>query len=83
MSQNVQLSDLTTGQVIYPETTISQVKDLESTINGLATKQDVEDVKVEILGDDLTETFDTLKAVQDWADEHGTEYAELVVRCRR
>lgn len=38
----------------------------------------VADVKAEILGDDLTETFDTLKAVQDWADEHGTEYAALV-----
>ena len=38
----------------------------------------LETLKSDILGDDLTETFDTLKAVQDWADKHGTEYAELV-----
>lgn len=44
----------------------------------LATKNDLSQLKTDILGDDLEETFDTLKAVQDWADEHGTEYAELV-----
>lgn len=43
-----------------------------------ATPDDIQQVKSEILGDDLTDTFDTLKAVQDWADEHGTEYAQLV-----
>lgn len=44
----------------------------------IATKDDLAQLKTDILGDDLEETFDTLKAVQDWADEHGTEYAELV-----
>lgn len=50
--------------------------------NYLATNESVDSklsqLKSDILGDDLEETFDTLKAVQDWADEHGTEYAELV-----
>lgn len=44
----------------------------------LATQDDLSNLKLDILGDNLEETFDTLKAVQDWADEHGTEYAELV-----
>ena len=78
MSQNVQLSDLTTGQVIYPETTISQVKNLQTTLNGLASKQDIEDAKEEILGEDLKETFETLKTVQEWTTKHGTEYANLL-----
>lgn len=36
-----------------------------------------DDIKTALLGDDLTSTFDTLKAVQDWVDEHGEVAADL------
>lgn len=36
-----------------------------------------DDIKRDLLGDDLTSTFDTLKAVQDWVDEHGEVAADL------
>lgn len=35
-----------------------------------AAKAYADEIKASILGDDLTETFDTLKAVQDWVDNH-------------
>ena len=35
-----------------------------------AAKAYADGIKASILGDDLTETFDTLKAVQEWVDSH-------------
>lgn len=35
-----------------------------------AAKAYADTIKASILGDDLTETFDTLKAVQEWVDSH-------------
>jgi chromosome segregation ATPase len=35
-------------------------------------------IKSDLLGDDLTSTFDTLKAVQEWADEHDGTAEELL-----
>ena len=40
-------------------------------------KDYTDEVKAALLGDDLTTTFDTLKAVQEWADEHGEQATEL------
>lgn len=40
-------------------------------------KDYTDEVKAALLGDNLTETFDTLKAVQDWVDEHGEKATEL------
>ena len=42
-----------------------------------AAKAYADEIKADLLGDDLTETFDTLKAVQDWVDEHGEAAADL------
>ena len=36
-----------------------------------------DEIKSDLLGDDLTTTFDTLKAVQDWVDTHGEQATEL------
>lgn len=56
-----------------------KISDIEiPSLDAYATKNDLSQLKSDILGDDLEDTFNTLKAVQDWADEHGTEYAELV-----
>lgn len=74
MVKKVQLQDVNTGEDIAPVTNIEYVEGAEN----LASKEDLKQLKSDILGDDLESTFDTLKAVQDWADEHGTEYAELV-----
>lgn len=60
----------------------SAVSEINETIETLATKEELEqgleDLKGDILGDDLEETFNTLKEVQEWADKHGTEYATLL-----
>jgi hypothetical protein len=40
-------------------------------------KDYADEIKAALLGDDLTTTFDTLKAVQDWVDEHGEAAADL------
>ncbi|MCM1217712.1 MAG: hypothetical protein NC548_24735 [Lachnospiraceae bacterium] len=52
----------------------------EKDIQGVQTQliTGLQTLKVDILGDELTDTFDTLKAVQDWADKHGSEYINLV-----
>ena len=42
-----------------------------------AAKAYANEIKADLLGDDLTTTFDTLKAVQDWVDEHGEAAADL------
>lgn len=42
-----------------------------------AAKAYADGIKSDLLGDDLTTTFDTLKAVQDWVDEHGEAAADL------
>ena len=42
-----------------------------------AAKAYANGIKSDLLGDDLTTTFDTLKAVQDWVDEHGEAAADL------
>ena len=42
-----------------------------------AAKAYADKIKEDLLGDDLTTTFDTLKAVQDWVDEHGEAAADL------
>ena len=48
-------------------------------VRGIASVDSkLSELKSDILGDDLKETFETLKAVQDWTDKHGTEYVELV-----
>ena len=82
MTKTGTLQDLSTGDIIYPLTIISQVDGLETRLGTLATTQSVdnkiENLKSEILGDDLVETFNTLKAVQEWANEHGTDYQQLV-----
>ena len=56
----------------------SEVRPVYNDDKQIALLDDVKNLKSEILGDDLTETFDTLKAVQEWANEHGTEYGQLV-----
>ena len=70
------------GDIIYPITSVDAVFGLSDRLGLLATTEalnkGLEDLKAEILGDDLEETFNTLKAVQEWADEHGTDYANLV-----
>lgn len=40
-------------------------------------KDYADDIKADLLGDDLENTFNTLKAVQDWVDEHGEAAADL------
>ena len=65
----------------------SKISGVQSDIDALVQKHDadidgvqrhIEQVRKDLLGDELDTTFDTLKAVQDWANKHGTEYAELV-----
>lgn len=78
-----QLSQIQLFDTVYDITDSSaqqKLSTLEGSVNDLSTEVDqkIAQVKSEILGDDLEETFNTLKAVQDWADEHGTEYANLV-----
>lgn len=38
----------------------------------------VSQTKSEILGEDLSETFGTLKKIEEWAVEHGTDYTSLL-----
>lgn len=105
MPKNVILKDLITKEVWYPQTTMEQVTDLETTLNTYAKVDSVEsvvddietlqetieslvskdelnsglsDLKNEIFGEDLSDTFNTLKAVENWATTHGTEYTTLV-----
>ena len=65
----------------------SKISGVQGDIDALVQKHDadidgvqrhIEQVRKDLLGDELDTTFDTLKAVQDWANEHGTEYADLV-----
>ncbi|MDE5888879.1 MAG: hypothetical protein K2H20_02545, partial [Bacilli bacterium] len=54
----------------------SNIKSTYDTIESVDSK--IENVKSDILGNDLKDVFDTLKAVEEWSSEHGIEYAELV-----
>ena len=65
----------------------SKISGVQGDIDVLVQKHDadisgvqghIEQVRKDLLGDELDTTFNTLKAVQDWANEHGTEYADLV-----
>lgn len=55
----------------------SGVATLKSELEAYAEEK-ANGVKEALLGDDLEETFNTLKAVQEWANEHGDDYATLV-----
>ena len=54
----------------------SDIKATYDTIESVDSK--IENVKSDILGNDLKDVFDTLKTIEEWSSEHGTEYAELV-----
>lgn len=57
------------------------IPDLEDKIVGVQgeLKDYADQIKADILGEQgLRDSFDTLKEIQDWADEHGTDYADLV-----
>ena len=65
----------------------SKISGVQDDIDALVRKHDadidgvqghIEQVRKDLLGDELDTTFNTLKAVQDWANEHGTDYADLV-----
>ena len=65
----------------------SKISGVQGDIDALIQKHDadidgvqghIEQVRKDLLGDELDTTFNTLKAVQDWANVHGTEYADLV-----
>lgn len=53
------------------ETKLDAIKKLDE------AKAYADDIKTDLLGDDLADTFNTLKAVQDWADSHGEDAAAL------
>lgn len=42
-----------------------------------AAKAYADEIKADLLGDDLADTFNTLKDVQDWVDTHGVEATNL------
>ena len=42
-----------------------------------AAKKYADGIKSDLLGDDLADTFNTLKDVQDWVDSHGVEATNL------
>lgn len=56
------------------------IEDHENDIAGVQaeTTDLLKKLKLDILGDDLTTTFDTLKEVQDWVDAHEGQAANLV-----
>ena len=53
---------------------------IDTDITNLETSFDnkLKALKLDILGDDLTTTFDTLKAVDEWAKSHENDYGKLV-----
>lgn len=60
------------------EETYAKLTDIADFISADEIDGKLDALKADILGDDLEETFNTLKAVQDWATEHGTHYADLL-----
>lgn len=71
------------------------IEEINTTIDGLKTKhgQDisgvqtelkeyVDDVKKTILGEGVTEAFDTLKEVEDWIKTHGTQASDLITQVK-
>lgn len=72
------INGLAATHVTKEEFTAEQAARTAAEAQVLADAKDYADeVKEALLGDDLTTTFDTLKAVQDWVDEHGAQATDL------
>ena len=72
------INGLAATHVTKDEFTAEQAARIAAEAKALKDAKDYTDeVKAALLGDDLTTTFDTLKAVQDWVDEHGEQATNL------
>lgn len=91
--KNTQLKQIGSNDILHPETNVEQVLGLQEFVGDFATHEEVEtsvnagiqtskeyaeDLKKSILGEDITEAFDTLREVEVWIGEHGTQASELM-----